>query len=318
MSTSCLICRTNDPRRPNACDPCRTGLADDLDTIRDLVRQLTTAEEEIVDTRTRDLVDKKGRKVLDRKGRTIASDRPRDPVAALLPGGPIRAATTQSKVRSHRTKPVPVNLTVVDLTLPVYRCGELAESVPDTMVPALRRVPELIAVRRLMLDFETQQAGYVDDVLQIWHRQPAVDEHGQPILTPAGDQGGAVPIAHLLVLEVKAWICGGAPTRYLPPPTVPAMLRWLGLRLDWACDNLPGIGATADTLSTIIGQARAALGEDDVEDQLPYVTCPKCDSIGLYRAHGEELIRCVTCPNLLTRREYDAHAREQADTREAA
>jgi hypothetical protein len=87
-----------------------------------------------------------------------------------------------------------------------------------------------------------------------WRREGRIEYR------PAGDQIGTIPIAQILDQEMRAWGDAGAPgSRYRPTPTISNLVDWLTKRLDWACDNYPGIDAFAAMLSSTRGCCFGAL-----------------------------------------------------------
>jgi hypothetical protein len=212
-------------------------------------------------------------------------------------------STKAPRVSGTRERSVPVNLQVLDLLGPVARNGGIpVDSTRDTMIPTLRTTPMRVTVRE----------GYTADgtprtrETTMLDRQPAIDHNGAPILAPAGDQTGAIPVAQVLDQEARAWIAAGAPgSRWRPTPIVPTLATWLTNRLPWACDRYEPFGDFTATLSRLRGQLRGALGEFDADPEPCYgIACRSCDMLALQRVPGSEYIECGACEALLTEDEY--------------
>lgn len=130
-------------------------------------------------------------------------------------------------------------------------------------------------------------------------------------LTEAGrrhrdDQAGELSVASVLDSWVRDW------RSYLyrenaPRPTVERLARWLRDRLDWACDNHPGIDECAAELKTLRRRLLAVLGQLPATPQRVWVPCRNCDKLTLFRWPGDDRIRCEDddCALVLYPDEYE-------------
>lgn len=126
-----------------------------------------------------------------------------------------------------------------------------------------------------------------------------------------GDQGGLTPVAVLLESWARDW--AGILGHMLPAPTVAILGRWMGLRLEWACDVHPAIDEYTTEVRSALAACRAAMGDRASRPELcEGVACPKCDLRALYRMPNSDLIHCGACPHLLTQEEYDREVQRQA------
>ncbi|MET8278261.1 hypothetical protein [Micromonospora sp. NPDC005174] len=231
--------------------------------------------------------------------------------------------------------PVPLDLHAHDLLGPVIRDGGRPIDVTgDNWIPASRLTPVPVNHTRFEVTERREETEREDGTLAVtFHRdfrhhceqltvidrQARRDPNGYKVMIPAGDQIGAIPVAQILDQEMRAWADAGAPgSQHRPTPTIPSLVDWLGKRLDWACDNYPGIDAFADMLSSTRGALMGALGDFDPQAELcDGVDCPACTLRMLYRRQdGTGDIECQNpdCRRILTPGQYRDHLKEIAPT----
>lgn len=147
------------------------------------------------------------------------------------------------------------------------------------------------------------------------HVDLTLPAHGDN-LTPTGKAEWRHQIGHLSVameldLIARAWAEDLG--HRLPPPTVPALAGWLTHRVEWACDQYPGIDADAAQLAKLRGTLRSVLGETAPRPQRMQAPCPGCDMFTLVARPGEDLVECQgpdeDCRRVLTLREYEDYAK---------
>lgn len=135
-----------------------------------------------------------------------------------------------------------------------------------------------------------------------------------------GDQIGELPPPAWLGEWVAHWAKARGERR--PVPTIPRLVGWLGVRLDWACgDESSAIAAFATELDTQCGILRNLAGVViPGPEPCEGIACPnpKCDMRALYRVHGSHMIHCGACPRLLTAEEYQAEVKRQAQLARAS
>jgi len=247
----------------------------------------------------------------------------------LVPSG----TTTDAKVAGSREPAAPLNLDAEDLLTRVVRNGGIPyDSTPDTLIPAHELQPTKVNVSRFEVAYrrETDEAGAVTLHTDFEHtRQPALLNQrrilthldGAPVLQPAGDQIGYLPVAQVLDVWVRDWIDTRQMREHRPVPTVTALIDWLGNRLDWACNHSPAIGDFADAIRSLRGDLMSVLGEYDPPEQpCDGVQCARCDRRQLFHAQdgsGDIVCRNENCRKVYRADDYHALVKEQADQERA-
>lgn len=118
------------------------------------------------------------------------------------------------------------------------------------------------------------------------------------------DQAGHLSVASVLDGWVRDWREHRDRGEGLPDPLVPTLCRWLGDRLEDACDDHPAIGDFAEELRELRRALYGQLGLFDVPDYKQGVPCRACDMLTLVRHSGSEYTECSTCGLLLSADEY--------------
>lgn len=175
---------------------------------------------------------------------------------------------------------------IVDLTLPAR-----AEPVTDTRIPLYRPVPVDVHVRRT--EYPAGVPAIVDEWLSLRELRPVYDEAGEPVLQPAGDQVGGIPVASVLLSWVRDW----AEERGDELPAsddVDTLVAWLRdrERFRWVCVYHPAVREFAGEVRMLLRWLRLALHRDlsPVRYQAP---CPYCQIKSLRRGPGADWIECV-------------------------
>jgi hypothetical protein len=297
----CVVCQKRDPGHfEQVCGPCRWLLDLRLKEIPELLDWLLALGYVERDTRPAlpPLEEDQSARDFDRiqaeRAAGTVTDFPADPVAYWLTPGPISGASSQPRVSGSRATGVPA---LLDLSLPA-RHGRMQ----DTMVPAVRSYQTGRTIT-VMLD------GVPTEVPE-WVREMVHDEDGKPLLVPAGDQAGELPVATLLDLWCRDWITyDWCPGDHLPPPTVLDLAHWLRVRLEVACDRHPAIDDFAAELASMHLVLRSVNGLTEPPPQLcENVPCRRkeCDAKALYRISGSPYIECGSCELLYAEDEYQA------------
>ena len=118
------------------------------------------------------------------------------------------------------------------------------------------------------------------------------------------DQTGQVSVATILDLWVRDWRDVRDRGEGLPVPTVLELTRWLGNRLDWACDDHPAVDEFAGEMRRLRGGLAAVVG---VKSDRVYVgPCPITDDKGTCGAALTadpylDIIRCPRCDTMWSR-----------------
>lgn len=155
---------------------------------------------------------------------------PRLPLAQL----PAATGLGGDRVRTSKTAPLPLRLDALSLT-----AGGTGEA-RHTYVPAVRTWTSSIDVTVTTTGDDGQPVTDIRTVTT-WHRELLRDERGRPVMVPAGDQAGVLPIATWLqVWEAEARRAlghaqpAGPESARLAPPA-PDRLPQLGL--GWLRDD---------------------------------------------------------------------------------
>lgn len=264
---------------------------------------------------------------------------------------------------SKRSAPLPLSAPVLSL----ISAGAYSDQVRETFVPLIRTWTTRERVTVYERDPDGGPPIPMRKEVTRWHREVARDPNGRPVLVPAGDQDGYLPVAMWLTQHEADWRArfGHDPTTYRPPPPVHAgpgavvadpsmylrllntddtwrehplppgvagpvgprrpMLRpkdpvdaelrarfgvpafddavatavaYLGVTLDWACEQHPDAVWFLTQLRAVHGACRAAVGELDsdvylgqcpepngatpcgaalvVDPYVDWIVCPRC------------------------------------------
>lgn len=120
------------------------------------------------------------------------------------------------------------------------------------------------------------------------------------------DQTGHLSVATVLDGWARDWAT--ALGHRLPEPTVPALARWLGDRLDWACDHHDALDEFAADLRELHGTLLALGGTLPPRPEVLPAPCPGCGMLTLVRR--DDRIGCgAGCPRLMTEDDYAAYCR---------
>jgi hypothetical protein len=117
------------------------------------------------------------------------------------------------------------------------------------------------------------------------------------------DQIGQVAVASILDQWARDWRDEMAFAQSLPVPTVPELARWLGNRVEWACDRHPAVDEFAAEMGRLRAVLRGVLGLSEPQAEFcDGVVCRKCDRYALYREG--DYVECDHCGLLYSEREY--------------
>jgi hypothetical protein len=174
--------------------------------------------------------------------------------------------------------------------------GDLAAMLPDQLEPGVSGEPRVSGTREAPLPLRA-------DVLDL--TLPANQGSRGPMVRGAlgldPDQVGDLSVATELDTWARDWLNTGAPGR-LPVPTVPSLIGWLRIRLEWACDEHERVGEFAEDVGDMVRRLRRAVGQ--VGDRKRVGRCPVTDDEG--RSCGATLtadpwIDIIECPRCSTR-----------------
>jgi Zn ribbon nucleic-acid-binding protein len=315
----CPCCDRREPRAPQVCDADRWRQRRWLVEVRGLVAMLSDPQT-VVDERLAavmrwvdvDVVDGLGQPVLYPDGRLVRRRERRpllnehgeqvwalaDPVAGGLPAAAVAGESHQPQVSGTPEASTPASLSAVDLTLDYHHRDR---RITDTMVPKVRTWADPDRYVLVMVDGRPVRQ-------QVWHREVVVDEHGAPVMVPAGDQIGELSVTALLDSWAQVWLerRRGRGERG-PRRSVEALTRWLYDRVDDACDDGYAIADWHAELGHLVAILRAVNGLTEHDEYLDGVACPHCDRRSLWRTNGSEWIECANCPHLMSADEYRRH-----------
>lgn len=125
-----------------------------------------------------------------------------------------------------------------------------------------------------------------------------------PVSDADHDQIGHLSVAAVLDSWMRDWREHRDVGEGLPDPQVPVLCRWLGDRLDDACDSHPAVDEFAAELADLRRALYGVLGLFDVPDYKQGVPCRACDMLALVRRSGSDFIECEGCGLLLSPQEY--------------
>lgn len=216
----------------------------------------------------------------------------------------------------HHRLTHPDALPVADHLYEVYdRCGELlGVRHAEPLAPMGGAGPVPGESRRPRVSGSTPEPpaptplGALDLTLPAREASRALYARGQLGLDP--DQVGTLSAATILDTWVRDWRGTLWPDHTLPVPTVAALVGWLRLRVEDACDQHPAVDDFAAEIRELRGSLRGALGDVDAQpetDQFEGVACRRCDLRGvLLRRPGDIYIECGNCGLLYSDDEYEA------------
>lgn len=138
-------------------------------------------------------------------------------------------------------------------------------------------------------------------------RPGSLRPHARGVLGLDADQIGEVSLATALEAWVLDWRAVRDRSEMQPEPTVRVMTRWLGDRMEWACDGYPELAAFAEQMRLYCSALRRALGVSERHEYKAGVACPRCKLRTLWRRNGQEWIECASCPAMLSPAEYATH-----------
>ncbi|MER7002223.1 hypothetical protein ABT297_04130 [Dactylosporangium sp. NPDC000555] len=119
---TCPTCARRDPRTPLLCDVCRSKLRNWLHEIPDLHAELARRETETHDHRPHVIRDQGAP-----AGVHVVTNQPADPVAHLLPAGPLGGQGRGGPISGSKEPPLPIRVDPVDLTGPARRVWLLGD-----------------------------------------------------------------------------------------------------------------------------------------------------------------------------------------------
>lgn len=131
--------------------------------------------------------------------------------------------------------------------------------------------------------------------------------------------GTEASVATALDVWVESWRLERGAGEQHPGLTAHVMGRWLGDRIEWACDSYPAVPLFAEQMRLYRAALRRALGLTDRPEYKAGVACPKCAQRALWRRNGQEWTECASCGCMLSPDEYEAqvsslHARSTRGT----
>ncbi|MES2210993.1 MAG: hypothetical protein V4515_12575 [Chloroflexota bacterium] len=200
---------------------------------------------------------------------------------------PRKGSTGGERVSGSRTAPLPLLVDPLDLRMPP-QLGEVS----DTRMPQYELVEESVTVwlpARPDEEYRSEE--------QTLRRRRATGELG-----PSGDQVGELSVATMLESWARDWQTYW--WALLPAPTVVHLARWLGVRLEKACDEHPAIDDFAADLRDNIRALRRVNGELGPLFDLLDVPCRRCDWLSLVPMARADRVECLHCGDLASGEEY--------------
>lgn len=300
-TAECILCpddRRRLPRRPPACDACRSWLAGILGDIRIRFEEMTSTPAPVPDVRTLPVLLGNGRPAPLHDAVILAAP------AGLIPGvpaGPLGRHVPES------CPPTPLD--PIDLASHV-RAGAVHEK---DRVPVIRTRPVEVLVRRVdVVTHEWEVRNDQGEIVTVRERVPVTVEEiqtrtervvvvgdvGDPAMTTPQDQVGYLPVASVLDQWVRDWVTTRGRGEHLPVATVDVLTRWLANRVDWACDGHPAVDVFAAEMRELRSALNGVLGYHDWPTRKD-APCPKCDQRDLYVRNGSEWVECGSCDDVM-------------------
>lgn len=143
--------------------------------------------------------------------------------------------------------------------------------------------------------------------LSLSARQPAVPESyaGQ-----RADQIGLLSAASVLDGWVRDWRDVRAQREHLPVPTVPVLVGWLRVRLDWALVSHPAIDEYSREIRDLHSALRDACEEKAAPPERLWTPCRDCSQLTLARHPGHDFpVKCADCGLSMTEETYTQWSR---------
>jgi hypothetical protein len=205
-----------------------------------------------------------------------------------------RASTGGDRVSGSRTPPVPLNIDALDMTMPPH-----LGAVADELVKVYATVKVEVEVW-LPAQPDVEYATVTEERSQ---RVRARDDRGILAYGPSGDQVGEISVPTMLETAARDW----QTYRWalLPEPTVPALAKWLEVRLEWACDHHPAIDEFAAEIRDQVRTLRRLNGLAGPAFDTLDVPCRRCDWLTLAPIARKDLVECLHCGDLTTGEELD-------------
>jgi hypothetical protein len=177
-----------------------------------------------------------------------------------------------------------------------------------------RQIPDVLthgtgnAGQRVTGSFEPPLPLRVDILdLTLPANQGARRLYARGLLGLDDDQTGTLSASTILDTWARDWLTYGL-AGWLPPATVPALVAWLRVRLDRACDLHPAIDEFADEMRDLATALRRATGGATIRPQrCDGVPCRRCDLLTLVRlADGSGDIECANpeCRAIMRPQDY--------------
>lgn len=225
-----------------------------------------------------------------------------------------REGTRAARVRDENDRSVVVRV-------PGHPADPAANSAPAGPVPGPGKGGRVSGSRETPTPLRIDPADLTADARLLNLTRLEYPEHHE-------DQTGYLPVATVLDGWVRDWREHRDRGEGLPEATVPALARWLSVRLDDACDDHPAVDEFHDEIKQLRSSLRSTLGVVDIPDYKRGVPCRSCDNLTLVRYNGSDWVECTAvdtdgnpCPELMSPEEYErwtgllaATSEDQPDT----
>jgi hypothetical protein len=324
-SGTCVCCARRDPLPglEPVCGVCRSTLVHRLAEIPELcmllaagpraqvvLGALTDVRElvlEFGDDETLEVAAVNAEDALERIAGAVRTHQARSVAVAA---GPIPGQSSAPRVGGSRERPMPIRADAVDL----LDVADDARVVSDYHhVPMVRSTGEQAWQTTWFDGLPIRQLLRVREVVSTPRQsrcrcgRPELHERHRPVMVPAADQIGRISVASVL----NSWVRDFCEARreHGPEPVVPALVRYLLDRLDWAYEVHTAVDEFFHEIHDLWRALYAATGLTEPRPELCVgVACPSCDMRTLWRVPSSIYIECA-CGHLLTEDEYRAWTR---------